>query len=256
MAALAAPAGAEADGLRYEAWVASKGSVIGERGTAAVLTPVAARELWDSLAEGSDWLDAARLRVIDATLARDVKRATAFQSLLRGRKDRKTAEKATPSADRSMLAPFNPTPPAAVDLALRMLDVTASDVVYDLGCGDARLVVAAAERGATSVGVELDEKFAAKARANVAAAGVADRATVICGDALAADLASATKIFVYLVPSGLKTIEPKLAEARRRGITVVAYTFSVPGWTHDDKRTAGADAIPLYRYPGGAAAPW
>ena len=241
------------EGLSFDAWCASKGSLVGPAGSAAVLTPLAARQLWDSLAGGEDWLDARRLRVIDATLARDVKRATAFQSLLRGRKDRARAAKPTPSAARNELAPFNPTPPSAVDVALDMLGVGAGDVLYDLGCGDGRLVVAAAARGARAVGVELDAKFADKARAAVDAAGAGDLATVICGDALAADLADATKIFVYLVPSGLRTIEPTLAAARDRGVAVVAYTFAVPGWTHDDKRTAGADAIPLYRYPGGDA---
>ncbi|KAH8090124.1 methyltransferase [Aureococcus anophagefferens] len=235
------------EGLSFDAWCASKGSLVGTAGSAAVLTPLAARELWDSLAGGEDWLDARRLRVIDATLARDVRRATAFQSLLRGRKDRAARRRRRRALNE--LAPFNPTPPSAVDVALDMLGVGAGDVLYDLGCGDGRLVVAAA-RWRAAVGVELDAKFADKARAAVDAAGAGDLATVICGDALAADLADATKIFVYLVPSGLRTIEPTLAAARDRGVAVVAYTFAVPGWTHDDKRTAGADAIPLYRYPG------
>jgi len=81
-----------------------------------------------------------------------------------------------------MLAPFNPTPRAAVEAALDMLDVKSGDVVADLGCGDGRLLVAAARRGATAVGVELDETHAARASSNVAAAGVADRATVVSDD--------------------------------------------------------------------------
>ena len=74
MAALdGAVAGPSAEGMTFEAWVASKGDTIGEKGTRGILTPLAARELWDTLAEGEGWMDSRRLKVIDATLARDVR---------------------------------------------------------------------------------------------------------------------------------------------------------------------------------------
>ena len=163
------------------------------------------------------------------------------RALLRGRVDRRKAPAATPSASRNELAPFNPTPAAAVAKALELLDVGEGDVVYDVGCGDGRFVVAAARRGAEAVGVELDAALAK--RATAAVAGLAG-ARIVHGDALAEPLDRATKIFLYLVPSGLKTIAPRLAALRN--VTVVAYTFAVPGWAPDRREVVGGISLYLY----------
>ena len=82
----------------FAAWVASKGAAVGPPGTKSILTPLAARELWDREARGADVLDTTSVARLDAILENDVKRATAFQALLRGRVDRRTAPAATPSA--------------------------------------------------------------------------------------------------------------------------------------------------------------
>ena len=225
----------------FDAWVASKGDAVGPPGTTSVLTPLAARELWDREARGADVLDDASVQRLDAVIRADVKRATAFQALLRGRVDRRKAPAATPSASRNELAPFNPTPEAAVAKALELLDVGEGDVVYDVGCGDGRFVVAAAKRGAEAVGVELDAALAKRAREAVA--GLAG-ARIVQGDALAEPLDRATKVFLYLVPSGLKTIVSKLAALRN--VTVVAYTFAVPGWAPDRREVVGGISLYLY----------
>lgn len=226
----------------FAAWVASKGAAVGPPGTKSVLTPLAARELWDREAKGADVLAAASVARLDAVLENDVKRATAFQALLRGRVDRRTAPAATPSAARNELAPFNPTPAAAVAKALELLDVQATDVVYDIGCGDGCFVAAAARRGAEAVGVELDAALAERATAAVAGLN----ARIIHGDALREPLERCTKLFLYLVPTGLKTIAPRLAELRRNDVTVVAYTFAVPGWAPDRRELVGGIALYLY----------
>ena len=85
----------------FDAWVASKGDAVGPPGTTSVLTPLAARELWDREAQGADLLDNASVERLDAVIQADIKRATAFQALLRGRVDRRKAPAATPSASRN-----------------------------------------------------------------------------------------------------------------------------------------------------------
>ena len=95
--------------------------------------------------------------------------------------------------------------------------------------------------GAEAVGVELDAALAK--RATAAVAGLAG-ARIIHGDALAEPLDRATKIFLYLVPSGLKTIAPRLAALRN--VTVVAYTFAVPGWAPDRREVVGGISLYLY----------
>ena len=104
---------AQVERTTFDAWVASKGDAVGPPGTTSVLTPLAARELWDREARGADVLDDASVQRLDAVIRADIKRATAFQALLRGRVDRRKAPAATPSASRNELAPFNPTPEAA-----------------------------------------------------------------------------------------------------------------------------------------------
>lgn len=99
-------------------------------------------------------------------------------------------------------APFLPTPPDIVDAMLQLAGVRADDVVYDLGSGDGRIVIAAARRyRARGVGIELDPKLVAQARANAASAGVADRVTIVEADVFATDVSRATVVTLYLLPS-------------------------------------------------------
>lgn len=165
-------------------------------------------------------------------------RATTIQSFLRGRAQRL---KPTPEAEAlrcgTKLAPYNPTPMCAIHQALEALSVRSGDVVYDLGCGDGRFLIAAGQRGARAVGVEYDPRFAERALRSVQDKGLRE-VSVICGDACVADLSEATQIFVYLVPQGLKLLEPNLREALQRGVRIASYTFSLPGWTPDDVLTA------------------
>ena len=134
------------------------------------------------------------------------------------------------------LAPFNPSGDVVIDTAFRLLELGPSDILVDLGCGDARLLVAAASQRGVSrcYGVEYDGAVYRRAVARVAEqdAAVAERVRVRHGDALQAqaEVAAATAIFMYLVPTGMRAIAPQIIAAmRERGVRVVTYMFSLPG---------------------------
>ncbi|CAK0878613.1 unnamed protein product [Prorocentrum cordatum] len=188
--------------LSLEAWLAWPwlGERLGPPGTEALLTPEAARGIWarvvatgdgqaSGLAGEEQFVELAR------AVERESARATAIQSALRGLAGRRRAGRAQSAseevADRipeaPVLAPFNPTPDCAVAQALDALAAGPGDVVFDLGCGDGRLLLAAARRGATGVGVEYDRRFVDRARGALASAGLAEAVRVIHADACSVD---------------------------------------------------------------------
>ncbi|KAG5176977.1 S-adenosyl-L-methionine-dependent methyltransferase [Tribonema minus] len=130
------------------------------------------------------------------------------------------------------LAPFNPSGELVIDAALQLLSLTEKDLLFDLGCGDGRLLVQAALRTRSrGVGIEYDRKFADRAAAQVEGQGVQDLVTIQHGNALEADLSNATAAFVYLVPKGMAQLRGKLEGLLQRGGRVVTYIFSVPAMT-------------------------
>jgi SAM-dependent methyltransferase len=128
-----------------------------------------------------------------------------------------------------------PTPAPVVEAMLDMAQVTADDVVYDLGSGDGRMVIAAARRGAHAVGVEYDEGLVAASRRAAEEAGVAGRATFVQGDMYATDIAPATVLALYLLPANLERLAPAFLRLRP-GTRIVANTFWVEGWEADERR--------------------
>jgi ribosomal protein L11 methylase PrmA len=115
-----------------------------------------------------------------------------------------------------------------------MLDLagtTAADVVYDLGCGDGRIVIMAASRyGARGVCVDIDPQRIAEARANAAAAGVADRIRFLNEDLLATDLKEATVVTLFLSSELNLALRPKLERELRPGSRVVSHWHAMGGW--------------------------
>jgi SAM-dependent methyltransferase len=140
---------------------------------------------------------------------------------------------ATAHAGDGLDAPFIPTPPAVVAEMLRVAAVGASDVVYDLGSGDGRIVIAAAkEHGARGVGVELDPQLVARAESNAERVGVADRVKFVRQDLFQADLAEATVITLYLLPVLNHALRPKL-QGLRPGTRIVSHDFAMGDWEPD-----------------------
>ncbi len=137
------------------------------------------------------------------------------------------------------LAPFVVSPPEVVERMLNLANVTAQDTVFDLGCGDGRIVIAAAVgRGAKGVGVDIDPALIAQAQAAAAAAGVLRLVSFRVQDAMEVDLSTATVVALYLLPSGNALLRPKLQRELRRGTRVVAHSFDMgPSWRPSKSET-------------------
>ncbi|OQR96359.1 hypothetical protein ACHHYP_15997 [Achlya hypogyna] len=150
-------------------------------------------------------------------------------------------------ATSSNLAPFNPTGAGAIAVALDLLRPSETDVVFDIGCGDARLLVAVATQcRCRCIGIECDPGLAARARTLAADHGVADRVSIREEDATASDLSEATVLFLYLVPKGIQLLLPRLEEARARGVRICTNIFSIPTWT--PKATGEYKGTKIYLY--------
>jgi SAM-dependent methyltransferase len=127
-------------------------------------------------------------------------------------------------------APYVPTPDAVVSAMLEMADVGPDDVVYDLGSGDGRIVIAAALKGARAVGVDIDPEQILQARRKARAAGVEDRVTFLRQDLFDTDLAHATVVTLYLLPGVNMKLRPKLLDELRPGARVVSHSFHMGDW--------------------------
>ena len=128
-------------------------------------------------------------------------------------------------------APFIETPAAVVEEILDLAMVTSADVLYDLGSGDGRIVVAAAQRGARAVGVELDGKLVQDSRDRAFTSGVVGRATFVWGDVMKEDLHDATVVTLYLFPEMNDKLAVKFLSELRPGARVVSHRFPVAKWT-------------------------
>ena len=114
---------------------------------------------------------------------------------------------------------------------LEAAKVGPGDVVYDLGCGDGRIVITAAQRyGARGVGVDLDPERIREAHDNAARAGVADRVTFVQQDLFATDVSAATVVALYLSPEINLRLRPKLLRELRPGSRVVSHQFDMGDW--------------------------
>jgi SAM-dependent methyltransferase len=124
---------------------------------------------------------------------------------------------------------YVPTLDPVVDLMLQTAAVTSSDVVYDLGSGDGRIVIAAAKKyGARGVGVELDPELIKRSIKNAQKAGVADKVRFVQGDLFKADLSDATVVTLFLSPSINLRLESKLKRELKPGARVVSHRFPMP----------------------------
>ena len=131
-------------------------------------------------------------------------------------------------------APFVATPPDVVDRMLTLAGVTSDDVVYDLGCGDGRIVIAAAQKfGARGVGVDIDPVRVADAQRNAAAAKVDHLVTFRIEDALATDVSGATVVTLYLLASQNVALKPALMKQLRPGARVMSHNFAMGDWEPD-----------------------
>jgi len=143
------------------------------------------------------------------------------------------------------------TPHEVVDRMLTMAKIRPLDVVYDLGCGDGRMVIAAAKKyGVRGVGVDLDPKRIREARANAKAAGVEKLVTFKVGDMFETDVTEANVVLLYLLPELNRRLKPKFFEQLRPGARVVSHDFDMGrDWPPDEYVKLGQDGVYLWLMP-------
>ena len=148
---------------------------------------------------------------------------------------------------------FVPSSDAVVAVMLELAQVTSRDVVYDLGCGDGRIVIAAAKQyGARGVGIDIDPARIDEANANARAAGVSDRVRFAVGDIFSDDtkIGDATVVTLYLLPSLNERLRPKLWRELRPGTRVVSNSFSMGReWPPLQTRQVGDAWVYLWTVP-------
>jgi len=129
------------------------------------------------------------------------------------------------------IAPFVPSPLPVIQHMLKLADLKAGEVLFDLGAGDGRTVIIAAKSfGARAVGVELREDLAKKALSTIHDNGLADRITIVNGDMFSVNLTSADVVFLYLTTSANEKIRPKLETELKKGVRVVSHDYEIVGW--------------------------
>jgi cyclopropane fatty-acyl-phospholipid synthase-like methyltransferase len=129
---------------------------------------------------------------------------------------------------------FAPTLYAVADEMLKLAGVTAGDVVYDLGSGDGRILMLAAQKyGARGVGIEIDRRLVELSREIAREGEVGDRVTFIEGDLFTADISAATIVTLYLSPTVNKRLEAKLRSELRPGTRIVSHQFGIGSWKPD-----------------------
>jgi predicted RNA methylase len=152
------------------------------------------------------------------------------------------------------LAPYIPTPQVVVEKMLEAAHLKPGDVVYDLGAGDGRIVITAAQEfGARAVGVEILPDVCEKARERIKSLGLDDKVTIVQNSALRVDLSPADVVTLYLLTSSNERLKPNLEKYLKPGARVVSNQFPMKGWKATavvHVRTGNMDN-PIYVYEMG-----
>lgn len=153
--------------------------------------------------------------------------------------------------------PYVPTTPEVVAKMLELGEVGPDDVLYDLGSGDGRIVIAAArERGAKAVGIDIDDELVRESRENARQAGVSDRAAFQEGDLFEADLSEATVVTMYLLQAVNLQLRPKLLSELKPGARIVSHAFDLGEWEPDATEYVGASVVYAWIVPANVSGTW
>ena len=140
---------------------------------------------------------------------------------------------------------FVPTPPEVVDEMLRMANVGKNDILYDLGCGDGRIAIAAAQKfGIKGVGIDIDPQRITEAEENARKAGVEKLVKFRNEDLFEADIKEATVVTLYLLESLNEKLRPKLLRDLKPGTRIVSHAFRMGDW--EPEKTADVDGRKVY----------
>jgi SAM-dependent methyltransferase len=149
-------------------------------------------------------------------------------------------------AKRAPDVPYVPTTDDAVSAMLKLADVKKGDVVYDLGCGDGRIVVAAAKLGARGVGIDINPERIAEANANAKKNGVEGQVRFEENDLFQADIKDATVVTLFLLSSVNMKLRPKLLADLKPGTRIVSNTFDMGDWKPEKEFTVPTAAEESY----------
>jgi precorrin-6B methylase 2 len=153
--------------------------------------------------------------------------------------------------DPHVLAPAFPTPQVVVERMLSIAQVKPGEMVYDLGCGDGRIVITAAQKfKARAVGIEIRRSIYERTVAKVASLGLQDQVRIVHGDALEADLSPADVVTLYLLTSSNERLKPVLAKYLRPSARVVSHDYEIRGWKPQnvDRMLVGGTQHVIYLY--------
>jgi SAM-dependent methyltransferase len=139
---------------------------------------------------------------------------------------------------------YVPTRQSVVDAMLKVANVKAGDVVYDLGCGDGRIVVTAAKLGARAIGIDIDPQRVKEANENVARNNVGDRVKILNQDLFTTDVSEANVVTLYLLPSLNLRLRPTLWKTLKPGTRVVSHDFDMGDWKPE--QTLNVEGATIY----------
>ena len=140
------------------------------------------------------------------------------------------------------LAPYYPTPLIVVERMLQLGDLKPGEKMYDLGSGDGRVVIMAAQKfDADSTGIEIDEKLYKASSDEIRKQKLEKKARIVLGDILNQDFSGADLLTVYLLPHSNDRIRPMLEKQLKKGARVVAHDFEFAGWKADKVETVEND---------------
>lgn len=163
------------------------------------------------------------------------------------------------SADKPVKkdVPYVPTPQPVVDRMLEMADVKKGDKVYDLGCGDGRIVVTAAKKyGATGIGVDIDPERIKESNDNAKSAGVTDKVKFEIKDLFTMDFKDADVLAMYLLPTVNMQLRPKILSDMKPGSRVVSHSFDMDDWKPDAEDEVDSSTIYFWIVPAKVEGAW
>ncbi|HEY0897082.1 MAG TPA: class I SAM-dependent methyltransferase [Sphingobacteriaceae bacterium] len=141
--------------------------------------------------------------------------------------------------------PYVPTSEEVVQAMLNLARVSKNDMVYDLGCGDGRIVVTAAKKfGARGVGIDIDPQRIKEANENARKSGVSDQVRFIQNDLFKSDFSDATVVTLYLLPAVNLKLRPQLMKQLKPGTRIVSHAFDMGDWKPE--KTVEVDGTTIY----------
>lgn len=153
--------------------------------------------------------------------------------------------------------PYEPTSYGIAEEMLKMADVTAADLVYDLGCGDGRIVIIAAkERGAKGVGVDMDPARIRESRDNAEKAGVTHLVRFFEQNLFETDIRDVTVVMLYLWPEVNLKLRPKLLKELSPGTRIVSHSHTMGEWEDDATRTVEGHTLHFFAVPANVTGTW